>query len=124
MEETDANGDDVSGTLRAVGLTLALVAAAVIAAWTLVNIWTIARPGGEGTVCTLVYPGSPGCSPDARFTAAFVSAVVVALAYSAVTALLLTAGRRRGLVVVWALGGLAILGVLAGQFVTWGGVPG
>lgn len=34
--------------------------------------------------------------------------------------LLLTIGRRRTLVAVWALGGLVLPGVLAGQFVTWG----
>lgn len=70
------------------------------------------------------YPAPPGCWPQARFTPAFVSAVVVSLGYSAVTFLLLTVGRRRLFVAVWVLGGLAILGVLASQFVTWGGMPG
>ncbi|MFD2792356.1 hypothetical protein ACFS27_02210 [Promicromonospora vindobonensis] len=124
MGETDADDRETRATLHAVGLALGLVAAAVIAALTLVNIWTLAYPPAEETVCALVYPAPPGCAPHARFTPAFVSAVVVSLAYSAVTFLLLTVGRRRAMVAVWGLGGLLILCVLAGQFVTWGGVRG
>jgi hypothetical protein len=124
VEEADENGQDTRGILHAVVLALELVVAAVIAAWALVEIWVLAHPSGEGTVCPLVYPAPPGCAPGVRFTPAFVSAVVISLAYSAVTFLLLTIGRRRAFVAVWALGGLAILGVLADQFVTWGGVPG
>ncbi|GAA4702858.1 hypothetical protein APR04_000434 [Promicromonospora umidemergens] len=124
MGEADADDQETRATLYAVGHALALVAAAVIAAWTLVNIWTLANPPGHGTVCALVYPAPPGCAPHARFTPAFISAVVVSLAYSAVTFLLLTQGRHRAMVAVWGLGGLLILSVLAGQFVTWGGVRG
>jgi hypothetical protein len=121
--ETDADDQKTRATLHAVGLALGL-AAAVIAAWTLVNIWTLAYPPSAGTVCMLVYPPPPGCSPHARFAPAFISAVVVSLAYSTVTFLLLTLGRHRAMVAAWGLGGLLILGVLADQFVTWGGVPG
>ncbi|WP_454857642.1 hypothetical protein [Promicromonospora soli] len=124
MGEPDANGEGTGGTLRAVVLAIGLVIAAAIAAWTLVNIWRLAHPSGVGTVCPLIYPPPPGCWPQGRFTPAFVSAVVVSLGYSAVTFLLLTVGRRRVFVAVWALGGLAILGILASQFVTWGGMPG
>nr|BFF16710.1 hypothetical protein GCM10025730_02310 [Promicromonospora thailandica] len=69
-------------------------------------------------------PGPARVRPGLRFTAAFVSAVVVSLAYAAVTAVLLTVARRRVLAGVWALGGLAILGALAVQLVRWGGLAG
>ena len=124
MGDADANDQDAKDTLRAVVLALGLVAAAVIAAWTLVNIWALANPPEQGTVCALIYPPPPGCAPHARFTPAFISAVVISLAYAAVTLLLLTAGRRSGLVAAWALGGLALLCVLAHQFVIWGGPRG
>jgi hypothetical protein len=122
--DTDADGHNTTGTLRAAVLALELVAAAGIAAWALVNIWTLAYPPEPGTACALVYPPPPGCSPQARFAPAFISAIVISLSYSAATVLLLTIGRRSGLVAVWALGGLVLLSVLADQFVTWGGVPG
>ena len=124
MGETDADDQETRATLHAVGLALGLVAAAVIATWTLVDIWILAYPPGEETVCTLIYPPQPGCAPHARFAPAFISAVVVSLAYSTVTFLLLTLGRHRAMVAAWGLGGLLILGALADQFVTWGGVRG
>lgn len=105
-------------------LALELVAAAVIAAWALVNVWSLAYPAEPGTMCALIYPAPPGCSPQLRFTPAFVSAVVISLAYSAVTILLLTVGRHRAMAAVWGLGGLGLLGVLADQLVTWGAVGG
>lgn len=123
MGDADANVQD-RATLRTVVLALELVAAAVITGWALVNVWTLAHPPAPGTVCMLTYPGPPGCSPELRFTAAFVSAVVISLSYSAVTFVLLTVGRHRGLAAAWGLGGLLLLGVLADQFVTWGGPPG
>ncbi|MGI5187088.1 hypothetical protein ACQEVI_02960 [Promicromonospora sp. CA-289599] len=123
MGDADTHDHDTAGTLRAVVLAIELVAAAGIATWALVNIWTLAYPPEPGTVCALVYPPPPGCSPQARFTPAFISAIVISLSYSAVTVLLLTRGRRSGLVAVWLLGGLLLLSVLAEQFVTWGGVP-
>lgn len=121
MGDPDENGHNTTGTLRAALLALELVAAAGITAWALVNIWFLAYPSSPGTACALVYPAPPGCSPYARFTPAFISAIVISLSYAAVTVLLLTKGRRSGLVAVWALGGLALLSVLADQFVTWGG---
>lgn len=124
MGDSDENGHDTTGTLRAAVLALELVAAAGITAWALVNIWVLANPPAPGTACALVYPPPPGCSPHARFTPAFLSAIVISLSYAAVTVLLLTIGRRSGLVAVWALGGLALLSVLADQFVTWGGARG
>jgi hypothetical protein len=122
--ESDANDQGTGRTVRAVVLAIELVVATAIAAWALVDIWRLAYPSGDETVCMLIYPAPPGCRPQARFTSAFVSAVVISLSYSAVMFLLLTVGRRRVFVGVWALGGLAILGVLASQFVTWGGIPG
>ena len=122
MGDADANGRDTTGTLRTVVLALELLAATAIAVWALVSIWALAYPPDPGTVCALVYPPPPGCSPQLRFTPAFVSAIVISLSYSAVTVLLLTIGRRSALVAVWALGGLALLSVLAEQFVTWGGL--
>ncbi|MDR7382987.1 hypothetical protein [Promicromonospora iranensis] len=124
MGDANANGHDTTDTLRAVLLALELVAAAGIAVWALVNIWALAYPPEPGTACALVYPPPPGCSPQARFTPAFLSAIVISLSYSAVTALVLTVGRRNAFVAVWALGGLLLVTVLAVQLVTWGGVPG
>jgi hypothetical protein len=122
--DPDENGDDAKGTLGPVVLALELVAAAGITAWALVNIWFLAYPSAPGTACASVYPAPPGCSPSARFAPAFISAIVISLSYAAVTVLLLTIGRRNGLVAVWALGGLVLLSVLAGQLVTWGGARG
>jgi hypothetical protein len=122
--DADTNGHDTTGTLRTAVLAVELMAAAGIAAWALVNIWTLAYPPEPGAVCALVYPPPPGCSPQARFTPAFISAIVISLSYGAVTVLLLTIGRRSGFVAVWALGGLILLSVLTDQFVTWGGMPG
>jgi hypothetical protein len=116
------NGHDAD-RLRAVVLVLELVAAAGIAGWALMNVWSLAYPPEPGTICALVYPAPPGCSPHARFTPAFISAIVISLSYGAATALLLTVGRRNAFVAVWALGGLVLLSVFAHQFVTWGGVP-
>lgn len=79
MGDAHPNGQDTRGTLRAVVLAFELVAAAAIAAWALVNVWTLAHPSGDGTVCPLIYPAPPGCSPQDRFTPAFVSAVVVSV---------------------------------------------
>ncbi|WP_275002033.1 hypothetical protein [Promicromonospora iranensis] len=124
MGDADASDQGTTDTLRAVVLALELVAAAAIAAWALVSIWSAAYPPEPGTACALVHPPPPACSPQARFTPAFISAIVISLGYSAVTALLLTVGRRNGLVAVWALGGLLLVSVLADQLVTWGGVPG
>lgn len=122
--EADTNDQDTRATVRAVVLALELVIATAIATWALVEIWWLAYPSGVGTVCPLIYPAPPGCSPQARFTSAFVSAVVISLSYSTVMFLLLTVARHRVVGAVWALGGLAIVGVLASQFVNWGGVPG
>lgn len=105
-------------------LAAELVVAAAIVVWALLDIWALAYPPGVGTACPLTYPAPPGCGPEARYTPAFVSAVVLSVGYSAVTFLLLTVGRRSVVAAVWALCGLAILGVLAVQFVTWGGVRG
>jgi hypothetical protein len=122
--EPDANEQRTGSTLRAVVLAIELVIATAIATWVLVDIWRLAYPSGAGTPCPLIYPGPPGCWPQARFTPAFVSAVVISLSYSAVMFLLLMVARHRVFVAVWALGGLAILSVLASQFVTWGGTLG
>lgn len=105
-------------------LAVELAAAAAIVVWVLLDIWILARPSDVGTECPLIYPAPPGCGPGARFTPAFVSAVVLVIGYSAVTSLLLTVGRRAVVAAVWALCGLAVLGALAVQFVTWGGVHG
>lgn len=88
-------------------LAAELVVAAAIVVWALLDIWALAYPPGVGTACPLIYPAPPGCGPEARYTPAFVSAVVLSVVAA-----------------VWALCGLAILGVLAVQFVTWGGVRG
>ena len=103
-------------------LGLEVVAAVGIAVWALVNVWALAYPPEPGTVCALIYPAPPGCAPHARFTPAFISAIVITLSCSAAIALLLTVGRRHALVAVWVLGGLALLGALADNFVVWGGI--
>lgn len=105
-------------------LAVELLLAAAIAVWALVEIWWLARPAGPNAVCTLVYPPTSGCGAGLRYTPSFVSAVVLTLAWSAVSAALLTVARRRPLVAVWAVGGLAILGALAVQLVRWGGPVG
>ncbi|MFI2487686.1 hypothetical protein ACH47X_12285 [Promicromonospora kroppenstedtii] len=124
MEEGDASDRRRKDGLGVVVLAVELAAAAGIVVWALLDIWGLAYPPAVGTVCPLVYPAPPGCGPHARFTPAFVSAIVLSVGYSAVTFLLLTVGRRSIVAAVWALCGLAILGALAVQFVTWGGVRG
>jgi hypothetical protein len=121
--ESDAKSQVTGGAFGVVVLVVELVAATAIATWALVDIWQLAYPVDAGTACPLVYPAPPGCWPQARFTPAFVSAVIISLGYSAVMFLLLTVARHRVVAAVFALGGLAVVGVLASQFVTWGGVP-
>lgn len=121
--ESDAKSQVTGDAFGVVVLVVELAAATAIAAWALVSIWQLAYPADAGTACALIYPAPPGCWPQARFTPAFVSAVVISLGYSAVMFLLLTFARRRVVGAIFTLGGLAVLGVLATQFVTWGGVP-
>ncbi|GAA2234648.1 hypothetical protein GCM10010413_37660 [Promicromonospora sukumoe] len=124
MGEADAKTQISGRTVGVFVLTVEIVLATVIAAWALVDIWRLAYPADAGTACALIYPGPPGCWPHARFTPAFISAVVISLGYSTVVFLLMTVAQRRAVGAILALGGLAVLGVLATQFVTWGGVPG
>lgn len=121
VETSDRRRSDALGVLV---LAVELAVAAAIVVWALLDIWALARPSAVGTACPLIYPAPPGCGPHARFTPAFASVVVLSVGYSAVTFLLLIVGRRSVVAAVWALCGLAILGVLAVQFVTWGGVRG
>ncbi|MFI8528176.1 hypothetical protein ACIGB8_27200 [Promicromonospora sukumoe] len=124
MGQVDVKGRVARGTFDVVVLVVELVAATAIAAWALVEIWQLAYPVDAGTACALIYPAPPGCWPDARFAPAFISAIIISLSYSAAMFLLLAVARHRIVRAVFTLGGLAVLGVLATQFVTWGGVPG